>query len=113
MKIGELSKKTGVSRDTIRLYESRGMLSDISRPFEWNNYKDYGEANIKRIRCIKYMQRFSFRLKEIKEVLDLKDASPNQCIDKSKVFKSKLQIIEQEIDDLRKTRDALLEIIND
>ncbi|MBQ4820194.1 MerR family transcriptional regulator [Aquimarina sp. MMG016] len=113
MKIGELSKQTGVSRDTIRFYEGKEMLTNITRPFEWNDYKDYSEENVKRIQIIKYLQRFSFKLKEIKELLDQKDANPNKCIDKSKIFRSKLQIIEKEIDELKKTRDALLEIIND
>lgn len=113
MKIGELSRITGVSRDTIRFYESRGMLEDITRPFEWNNYKDYGASNIKRIQCIKYLKKFSFTLNEIKELFDQKVANPDQPLDRSEVFKSKLQIIEQEIEDLKKTRDALLEIIND
>lgn len=113
MKIGKLSNLTGVSRDTIRLYESRGMLRDISRPFEWNNYKDYGDVNVRRIKCIKHMQKFSFTLKEIKELFDHKDANPNVRMDRSKVFKSKLQVIEKEIEDLKRTRDALIEIIND
>ena len=113
MKIGELSKLTGVSRDSIRYYESRGMLTDITRPYEWNNYKDYGDKNVKRIQLVKYLQRFSFKLKEIKELLDLKDASPNECIDKTKVFKDKLKIIEREIDELKRTRENILKIIND
>ena len=113
MKIGELSKLTGVSRDTIRLYENRGMLCNISRPFEWNNYKDYGNANVQRIKCIKHMQKFSFTLREIKELFDHKDANPNVRMDRSEIFKGKLLIIEKEIEDLKRTRDALLEMIND
>lgn len=113
MKIGELSKQTGVSRDTIRFYEGKEMLTNVTQPFEWNNYKDYGEENVKRIQIIKYLQRFSFKLKEIKELFDQKDANPDKCIDKSEVFKSKLKIIEKEIKELQQTRKALLEIIND
>ena len=113
MKIGELSKQTGVSRDTIRFYESRAMLTNISRPFEWNNYKDYGAENIKRIQIIKYLQKFSFTLKECKELLDQKDANPDQCIDKSTAFKKKLIIIEKQIKELQVTRDALIELLEE
>ncbi|GAA4106024.1 Zn(2+)-responsive transcriptional regulator [Aquimarina addita] len=111
MKIGELSKKTGVSRDTIRFYESRGILTDISRPFEWNNYKNYGEKNIKRIQIVKYLQRFSFTLKECKELLDQRDLSINQCVDKEVAFKKKLVRIEEQINELQETRDSLIELI--
>lgn len=112
MKIGELSKKTGVSRDTIRFYESRGMLNEVSRPFEWNNYKDYGEQNVKRIKIVKYLQRFSFTLKECKELLDQKDANPDQCVDRSAAFKKKLRIIEKQIKELQETKDALIELVD-
>ena len=111
MKIGELSKKTGVSRDTIRFYESRDMLRGITRPFEWNTYKDYSEDNVKRIQIIKYLQRFSFTLKECKELLDQRDASPRQCVDKNAAFKKKLVAIEQEIKELQDTRDALVDLL--
>ena len=113
MKIGELSKLTGVSRDTIRFYESRGMLIDITKPYKWNNYKNYGDKNVKRIQLVKYLQRFSFKLKEIKELLDLKDANPDVCIDKNKVLKDKLKMIEREIDELKRTRENILKIIDD
>lgn len=112
MKIGTLSKATGVSRDAIRFYESKGMLTNITRPFEWNNYKDYGDKNVKRIQLIKHLQRFSFTLREIKELLHLKDANPNECIDKTKVLKEKLKIIERKIDELKRTREDILKIIN-
>ena len=111
MKIGQLSKVTGVSRDAIRFYERRGMLTNITRPYEWNNYKDYGENNVKRIQLVKYLQRFSFTLKEIKELLDIKDANPNECIDRTKVLKEKLAVIEQEIDELKKTKAHILKIL--
>ncbi|MEN9002034.1 MAG: MerR family transcriptional regulator, partial [Flavobacteriales bacterium] len=94
MKIGELAEKTGVSRDTIRFYENKGMLTEVTRPFEWNNYKDYGEENIKRIQIIKYLQRFSFTLRECKELIDQKNASPDECPNKSKAFQKKLSLIE-------------------
>ncbi|WP_299212741.1 MerR family transcriptional regulator [uncultured Aquimarina sp.] len=112
MKIGDLAKRTSVSRDTIRFYEGKGMLTNVTRPFEWNNYKDYGEENVKRIQIIKYLQRFSFTLKECKELLDQKDASTDGCINKSAAFQIKLVIIEKQIIELQKTRDALIEIMN-
>ena len=69
MKVGALSKLSGVSRDTVRLYEKLGLLKNISRPYEYNNYKEYGEENVKRIHLIKQMQTFGITLKESKEIL--------------------------------------------
>lgn len=111
MKIGELSKQTNVSRDTIRFYENKGLLTDISRPYEWNNYKDYGVSNVKRIQIIKYLQRFSFTLSECKVLLDERDTSPNKCVDKNSAFKKKLKLIEKQISELKQTRDALIDLV--
>ncbi|RMB56045.1 MerR family transcriptional regulator [Dokdonia sinensis] len=113
MKIGELSKQTKVSRDTIRFYENKDLLTDISRPYEWNNYKDYGENNVKRIQIIKYLQRFSFTLSECKVLLDERDASPNNCVDKNSAFKKKLELIEKQISELKQTRDALIALVEE
>lgn len=41
MKISEIARGTGLTKDTVRLYERLGLLVDISRPFPSNNYKDY------------------------------------------------------------------------
>jgi DNA-binding transcriptional MerR regulator len=66
MKIGEIAAKTGVSRDTVRLYEKLGLLGEVSRPYEHNNYKEYGVENVYRIGMIKEMQRIGLKLKECK-----------------------------------------------
>jgi DNA-binding transcriptional MerR regulator len=70
MKIGEIAQKTGVSRDAIRLYEKLGLLNNVTRPHEYNNYKEYGHENVFRISLIKEMQRIGLKLKECKGVIE-------------------------------------------
>jgi DNA-binding transcriptional MerR regulator len=70
MKIGEIAEKTGVSKDAVRLYEKLGLLTKVTRPYEYNNYKDYGKENLIRIQMIKEMQRIGLKLKECKGVID-------------------------------------------
>ena len=41
MLIGEVSEKIGLSRDTIRFYEKRGLICVGRRNSGWNNYKSY------------------------------------------------------------------------
>lgn len=64
MKIGPLARATGVSRDTVRLYERMGLLTDVTRPHVQNNYKEYGEDNVERIRMIQHMKRLGLTLRE-------------------------------------------------
>lgn len=70
MRIGKIAEKTGVSRDAIRLYERMGLLKDISRPHKYNNYKEYNESNIERIKFIISLKKMGFTLKECLEILE-------------------------------------------
>jgi DNA-binding transcriptional MerR regulator len=69
MRIGQIAEKTGVSRDTIRLYEDMELLVGITRPNEYNNYKDYPEENIERVQMIITMKKLGLTLKECKQVI--------------------------------------------
>ncbi|PVH30736.1 MerR family transcriptional regulator [Pararhodobacter oceanensis] len=46
MRIGELSEKSGVSRDTIRFYERNGLITSVAGQNATNNYRDYAEDNL-------------------------------------------------------------------
>ncbi|WP_374759669.1 MerR family DNA-binding transcriptional regulator [Dyadobacter chenhuakuii] len=43
MLIGELSKQTDLSRDTIRFYEKQGLIAVGRKERRFNNYKEYSE----------------------------------------------------------------------
>ena len=73
MLIGEISKKTELSRDTIRFYEKRGLIKVESSVSEFNNYKEYTEDTLRRLLLIKKTKRFGFTLNEISELLELVD----------------------------------------
>lgn len=63
MKIGELARHTGVSVDTIRFYERRGVLPPPDRlP---SGYRDYSLDMAERIRMAKFLQSLGFTLDEI------------------------------------------------
>lgn len=111
MKIGELASRAGVSRSTIRFYERNGILINISRPFEWNNYKDYGEENVKRLKIIKSFKRFGLTLKEGKEILEEKDKNPDIDAYRRKKVALKLKEIEQKIDELKEIKENLISLL--
>ncbi|MFV0289453.1 MAG: MerR family transcriptional regulator [Mangrovibacterium sp.] len=72
MLIGELSKQTGVSIDTLRYYEKQGLIVGRNdERVQSNNYKDYSEDSLERICFIKDAKESGFTLKEIKKLLDL------------------------------------------
>ena len=112
MKIGELAAKTGVSRDTIRFYERNDLLKNITRPFEWNNYKDYGEENVERIKILRSLKKFGLTLKEGKEILHEKDTNPNIEVYRREKAAKKLKEIEGKIDELIEVKNNVLALLN-
>lgn len=65
IKIGELSSITKISIQTIRYYESEGLISPIEVD-RWTNYRYYDESSIERLSEISYLKDLGFSLKEIK-----------------------------------------------
>lgn len=108
MKIGNLSKLAGVSRDTVRLYEKLGLLKEISRPYEFNNYKDYGEENVDRIRMVNKFQGIGMTLRECKEIIDSIDKGEFDEKSGQKLLQSRIQQINSRISELENTRKVLM-----
>lgn len=70
LKIGEISKKSGIRQDTIRFYEDLGLLNPKERSS--SGYRYYDQDVLPRLIFIKNTQKLGFSLKEIKDLLDLK-----------------------------------------
>ena len=52
MLIGELSKRTGFSHDTIRFCEKKGLIEVDKKERRDNNYKEYPETVLDRLMLI-------------------------------------------------------------
>lgn len=112
MRIGEISNKTGVSRDTVRLYERMGLLEKVTRPHEWNNYKEYDQGNVKRIKLILSLKSFGFTLKECREVLSLMGGDTIDEEIRAKLIRDKIIEIESKIEELSSTKQLLVQVLN-
>jgi DNA-binding transcriptional MerR regulator len=69
MRIGELSRRTGVSVQAIRLYERRRLLKKPPRTPA--GYRVYSEDYVDMVRLIHRGKHFGFTLSEISKVLAL------------------------------------------
>ncbi len=69
MRIGEIAKRAGVSVQAIRFYERRRLMRTPRRTAA--GYRVYSEAEFEVVTVIKKMQRFGFKLSEIRRVLQL------------------------------------------
>jgi DNA-binding transcriptional MerR regulator len=68
MQIGELSTATGLSRDTLRFYEKRGLLRARRQA---NGYRDYPPEAVQWLCYLRSAQALGFTLAEIEEGMPL------------------------------------------
>jgi len=68
MRIGEIAAATGISRDTLRFYEKRGLLRARRGS---NGYRDYPPEAVDWLRYIRTAQALGFTLAEIEADLPL------------------------------------------
>jgi DNA-binding transcriptional MerR regulator len=68
MQIGELSSATGLSRDTLRFYEKRGLLRARRQA---NGYRDYPPEAVQWLCYLRSAQALGFTLAEIEDGMPL------------------------------------------
>ncbi|MGA2857991.1 MAG: MerR family transcriptional regulator [Candidatus Sulfotelmatobacter sp.] len=122
MRIGELAKRGGVSVQAIRFYERRRLMRTPRRTAA--GYRIYSEAELEIVTVIKKMQRFGFKLAEIRRVLQLwilpsDTGAPSpyhqgsqECLREGlKLGEKKLESMNQQIRSAIQIRDELEEVL--
>jgi DNA-binding transcriptional MerR regulator len=79
LRIGELANKGNVHLETIRYYEREGLLRPPQRTS--SGHRAYAPGDLLQLHFIKHSQALGFTLTEIKELLALKIAPDQPCID--------------------------------
>jgi len=105
MKIGELSKLGGVSIDTIRYYEQRGLIPAAARSA--SGYRQYVSGDVARLRFIVQSKELGFTLEEIAQLLALR-ADNRSCAEVRAVAEAKAAEIDGRIQMLARMRSTLI-----
>lgn len=64
--IGEVSSRLGLSRDTLRFYEKKGMIRPEKRD---NGYRSYSYEDTRRLLEIMFYRRLNFSIEDINQIL--------------------------------------------
>ncbi|SKC53093.1 MerR family transcriptional regulator [Ohtaekwangia koreensis] len=111
MLIGELAQKTNLSRHTIRFYEKLGLIQVPAKSRRKNNYKEYPEETLNRITAIKEITAKGFTLKEARGIITLVNNGTLDAERGRKYLSKKLNLVQKQIDDLTRTKNNLLMMI--
>lgn len=105
MKIGELAARAGVSVDTVRFYEKRGLLPAPRR--RASGYRTYTDQTLQRLRLVKFVQSLGLGLDEIGEVLTLLDQGTASCENQRPRLRAVVDRLDREIAELVKVRSRV------
>ena len=106
--IGPFAKTVGVSVETIRFYQRKGLVPEPDKPY--GRVRRYGEVEIARVRFVKSAQRLGFSLDEIFELLRLDDGT--HCEETSHLAERKLTDVREKLADLKRMEVALAGLVH-
>jgi len=103
--IGEVAKRSNVTVEAIRFYEKKLLILKPHRTT--SGYRQYTADTVKRILFIQRAKVVGFSLKEIRELLSLKEISNSHANDEKSNLKGKIDDINKRILVLNEIRNAL------
>jgi DNA-binding transcriptional MerR regulator len=102
---GELARLTGVSTDTLRYYERKGVLPKPHRMS--NGYRKYPPNSVERVRLIRRALSVGFTLDELTQVLKARDHGQAPCREVRALAAEKLDELESRLAEMVALRDEL------
>jgi MerR family transcriptional regulator, copper efflux regulator len=88
MQIGEIAKRTYLTVDAIRFYEKRKLLPRAVRSA--GRFRLYGESSVERLRFMQQMQGLGFSLREVGELIQLRERKVDACESVKGLLRAKL-----------------------
>ncbi|MDX1755427.1 MAG: Cd(II)/Pb(II)-responsive transcriptional regulator [Marinobacter sp.] len=99
MKIGQVSKQTGVPVETIRYYEKIDLLPAPGR--EASGYRRYGEEHVRRLQFIKRCRNLDMTQEEIRQLIGVMNQPEAGCQEVDNLLEHHLDHIRQRIAELQ------------
>jgi MerR family transcriptional regulator, copper efflux regulator len=106
----QLARITGVSTDTLRHYERKGLLKSRRSP---NGYREYKRHSVDRVTLIRNALAIGFGLDELARILKIRDAGGAPCRKVYAMAVAKLKELETVILEITRLRDGLRGLLED
>jgi DNA-binding transcriptional MerR regulator len=108
---GELAELAGISTDTLRHYERKGVLAHPLR--KANAYRQYSASALQRVRLIRRALAVGFTLDELAAVFNVRDHGGAPCAEVRKLAAAKLSEVETRLRETVDLRDELRAVLKD
>ena len=110
LSIGKIAKQAGISVETIRFYERKGLLQEPQR--KESGYRQYQEEDIRKLVFIQHAKNLGFSLNEIRDLMSLQTDSKSTSREVKDLAEHKLQDIEEKIKMLQRMRRTLKHLVD-
>ena len=105
MKISEVRKKYNITTDTLRYYESFGLIDKVNKV---SGIREYNNSDLERIEFILCMKNAGLSLEDIKEFIDLTNMGDSTINKRLELLEKHKKILEEEI----KAKNTTLNYLN-
>jgi len=106
-----LARLAGVSTDTLRHYERKGLLEAPRRSL--NRYREYPTSALSRVRLIRRALEIGFTLDELSRVLCVRDRGGAPCREVRALAGEKLRQVETQLAEMVELRNELRRLLID
>ena len=111
LKIGEVSKRSGVGVEALRFYEKSGLLDRPSRTY--GGYRVYGEDVLDRLAFIKQAQALGFSLEEIRRVVEDARKGQSPCDEVREIVRRRMEELDARLRELQRYRKELKQTLEE
>lgn len=109
--VGELARMTGLNTNTIRYYESLGLLPPAKR--SESGYREYSPDDAERLRFIQRAKVIGLSLDEVKDIIDHAVGGAAPCNRVAGFVEQKITEVDQRIKDLQSFRESLVDLLKE
>ena len=109
LRVGDVASRAGVSVDTVRHYERKGVLQNVSR--DESGYRRYSDDAVRRVLMIRKAISLGFSLDELADIFRERAAGKPPCGRVRDLAGRKLVELDERIAALTALRAALAETI--
>jgi DNA-binding transcriptional MerR regulator len=109
LRSAELARLAGVSADTLRHYEQKGLLPKAPRSA--NGYREYPAQACARVRLVRRAVALGFTLDEVSRILAVRDRGGAPCRSVRALAEAKLGVLEHRLSELSAARDSLRAVL--